>query len=128
MTDINTTEPPVEKIQTITEEERKRAKRKAYKLRQKTKKNESKLIEEADGLQEQGKENLEKWEQICSMVDDYKKKFDKFPNMRSNGREVNDEAAKVLGRWLWLQTVSYKKGNMHSYHKRRLEEIGWKFQ
>jgi len=121
----------------VTAQERKKLKKKAYKQRKKEKENleqirKKKLAGNFDTdtteLQKQGQENLEKWEQMANMINDYKKKFDCFPNMRSNGREVNDQAAKVLGRWLWLQTVSYNKGVMNPYHIKRLEEIGFKFK
>jgi hypothetical protein len=117
----------------LTEQERKKLKKKAYKQRKKAKKQVNESVKDENlSLEEQavnklGKENLEKWEAMCNMVKDYRKKLGSFPSMRSNSREVNDEAAKVLARWLWLQKVSYAKGNMHPYHSRRLEEIGFKF-
>lgn len=112
----------------LTQQEKKKLKKKAYKQRKKEKVKEEQLSEEVEELQKQGKENLEKWENMCNMIDDYKKKFNRFPNMRGNGREVNDEAAKVLARWLWLQNVSFNKGVMNPYHVRRLEEIGFNFK
>jgi len=119
----------------ITEEERerRRQKKKAYKQRLRAKKQKERESENSlESLErnetEEGKANLQRWEQMCDMIKDYKSKIGRFPNMRSNGRDVNDEASKVLGRWLWLQTVSYKKGNMHPYHIRRLEEIGYNFK
>jgi len=121
----------IEEKVSLTEEEKKKRKRKAYKEQQKLKNNspinETNESDETKELHKLGKENLDKWESICNMVKDYREKIGRFPNLRSNGREVNDEAAKVLARWLWLQNTSYNKRVMHPYHIRRLEEIGYKF-
>lgn len=111
----------------LTADERKRMKRKAYKQKQKAKRQAEKAVS-LTPEQIEAQQNLKNWENMCNMIKDYKDRFNKFPNMRNNGREVNDEAAKVLGRWLWLQNAAYKKGTMNPYHVRRLEEIGWKFK
>ena len=82
---------------------------------------------ETKKLMTERKEKLEKWEYMLSTIDEYKKRFGKFPSMRNNERGMDNQAAKVLGRWLWLQTVCYRKGTMDPYHIKRLEEIGYKF-
>ena len=112
---------------TLTKEEKLKLKKKAYKQRQKEKNSKPDESTEISEEQKIAKQNLDKWESICNMVNEYKTKFGKFPSIRNNSREINDDAAKVLARWLWLQTVSYKKGNMNPYHIRRLEDIGFKF-
>lgn len=141
ITEITDDEPTVteiiesEKKEHMTKQERNKMKRLIYKKKKAEKKREElktrpikeEFDKEAFDLQKIGKANLEKWNGIYKMIVEYKEKFGKFPNMRSNGREVNDQAAKVLGRWLWLQQSCQKNGNMHPYHQRQLEEIGFKF-
>lgn len=119
---------------------RKKRKKKAYLQRKKEKKAEPEIepepipvpVVETERVipppdSNTGRQNLKNWEHMCSVVEEYKNKFNTFPNMRNNGREVDNAAAKVLGRWLWLQTAAYKKGLMHPTHVDRLTKIGFTF-
>jgi hypothetical protein len=119
---MESTEPhePTEAKETISQ--LKARKKKAYKKRRKERELlELQAIPEVKPIHAlpEAQANLEKWDEMVGIIEDFKKQYKRLPSIRSGNKMEC-----VIGRWIFLQQSRYKSGHMHSYHVKKLKDVG----
>ena len=101
-------------------------KKKAYKKRKKererierTKNIDSSSIMSANTLRSGAQAELERWDEMCNLIVDFKKQFNRMPSIRSGNKMET-----TVGRWIFLQKSRYKSGKLHEYHVNKLRSTG----
>jgi hypothetical protein len=113
-----------EVVNRLTDSERKSLNRKKYRERQKKKKENEK---EKDEKQKEHlvdsspivSEYRNKWNQMCSIVEQFNNQYGRFPNIRGTHK-----AEAAIGRWLYLQRQDIKRGTILPEFHSRLVSIG----